>query len=150
MHGANRLASNSLTEAIVSGERLGRILGGTDRDVPRGELYEMGAVGVGVSPGGRESLAEATSAGAGVLRSADGLNQLLGTLSETPEAEGELTLSVLEATNLHTTSTLIAYAALLREESRGCHQRSDFPATEPLRQHPLVLKVESTEIRAVA
>jgi aspartate oxidase len=61
---------------------------------------------------------------AGVLRDDAGLRELLRSLSRTP-ASGVLDLPTVEATNLHTVSTLVAEAALARRESRGCHRRSD-------------------------
>jgi aspartate oxidase len=53
-----------------------------------------------------------------------GLRELLRSLSHAPPG-GVLDLPTVEATNLHTVSTLVAEAALARRESRGCHPRSD-------------------------
>jgi L-aspartate oxidase len=61
---------------------------------------------------------------AGVTRDETGLRELLRSLSRAP-AGGVLNLSTVEATNLHTVSTLVAGAALARRESRGCHRRGD-------------------------
>ena len=152
VHGANRLAANSLTEAIVSGQRLGRALG--DQRATKalaGPLLSSVGVGPGLTPAARRVLAAATSAGAGVLRDAAGLTSLLEFLGGTPgPAGGPLTLDLLEATNLHTTSTLIAYAALLRQESRGCHRRSDFPYPLDAWRCPIVLRVVGTDLRVTS
>jgi L-aspartate oxidase len=61
---------------------------------------------------------------AGVQRDRAGLEELLRLLSSVSGA-ATLDLATVEATNLHTVSTLVATAALAREESRGCHRRSD-------------------------
>jgi L-aspartate oxidase len=123
VHGANRLASNSLTEAMIMGRGLGDLLG---RELPRGVIPALSAAdgGMGVAPSARPALAAAMSRHAGVLRDETGLRELLRSLSHAP-AGGVLDLPTVEATNLHTVSTLVAEAALARRESRGCHRRSD-------------------------
>jgi len=123
LHGANRLASNSLTEAMIMGRRVGDLLG---RELPPGVIAMPSATdgGIGVAPSARPALAAAMSRHAGVLRDETGLRELLRALSHAP-AGGVLDLPTVEATNLHTVSTLVAEAALARRESRGCHRRSD-------------------------
>jgi L-aspartate oxidase len=123
LHGANRLASNSLTEAMIMGRRVGDLL---SRELPPGVIAVPSATddGIGVAPSVRPALAAAMSRHAGVLRDETGLRELLRALSRAP-AGGVLDLPTVEATNLHTVSTLVAEAALARRESRGCHRRSD-------------------------
>ena len=123
VHGANRLASNSLTEAMITGRRVGGLLG---RELPPGVIAVPSATdgGMGVAPLARPGLVAAMSRHAGVLRDETGLRELLRALSHAP-AGGVLDLPTVEATNLHTVSTLVAEAALARRESRGCHRRSD-------------------------
>jgi L-aspartate oxidase len=153
VHGANRLASNSLTEAITAGRRLGRLLGaqpgpagpaaeaagpraagafpeGTGSGVTGAGGAGAGAAPAGAAPGSRAALAAAMSRYAGVLRDRDGLEHLLALLDAIPPAAG-LDLATVEATNLHAVSALVAIAALARPESRGCHRRSDAPDTAP-------------------
>jgi L-aspartate oxidase len=63
---------------------------------------------------------------AGVVRDGEGLERLLDILDGAPRS-AELDPATIEATNLHTVSTLVATAALDRRESRGCHRRADYP-----------------------
>jgi L-aspartate oxidase len=150
VHGANRLASNSLTEALVSGQRLGEILGAEKTREKLSPLLATLQVGAGVSATSRVGTARAMSEDAGVLRSGEGLTRLLSILEEVPAAEeGALTLATLEATNLHTVSTLIAYGAWLRQESRGCHRRSDIPVPVEAWRHPISLQVGEEGILTV-
>ncbi|HEX4685937.1 MAG TPA: L-aspartate oxidase [Nocardioides sp.] len=126
VHGANRLASNSLLEGLVFSRRIAEVLPDELRpwtdagDDPR----EPGLV----DGSARHALQEEMTARVGVLRSAGGLaaaHDSLGRLGERPAAV--IDQDAWETTNLHTVSTLLARAARLREETRGSHWREDFP-----------------------
>jgi L-aspartate oxidase len=148
VHGANRLASNSLTEAVIAGQRLGRRLSvsASSSREPRRHA-ERYPVGRGIDAGSRESLALQMSQHAGVLRTRDGLDALLETLDTTPPSSArELDVATLEATNLHTASLLLVSAASVREESRGCHRRSDFRETSDAWGHEITMRVIDGEI----
>jgi L-aspartate oxidase len=130
VHGANRLASNSLTEALVTGRRTGERLG-AELTGPR-----IGASGPrtgwrpppdgpGVDPASRGALAAAMSRDAGVLRTRTGLERVGELLDQVRPAGNRLDLATVEATNLHTVSVLVAVSALARAESRGCHRWRD-------------------------
>jgi L-aspartate oxidase len=149
VHGANRLASNSLTEAVIAGRRLGERLarGSVSLQGDVSSRGERGEPGLGVDASTRESNALAMSRHAGVLRHREGLESLLHTLGITPESpRATLDLATLEATNLHAASLLVASAGLLREESRGCHRRSDFVETSDAWSHEISLRVIDGDI----
>jgi len=128
-HGANRLASNSLLEAVVFSERIARRLNSAVLDAP---AASEAAVPSTLPAHRLLQLREAMSAHCGVVRNAAGLNRVLDLCAQIePEAPGAPAL---------TAARMIAEGALARTESRGGHFRDDFPLTgRPQRQfvaHP--------------
>ena len=148
VHGANRLASNSLTEAVIAGRRLAAHL---ERDLadPVAESLDDPPRGDGVDPSTRTATAAQMSANVGVLRDRRGLDEALMALRGAPAAAGApFDLGLLEATNLHTVSLLVATAASRREESRGAHRRRDFPETSNRWRSAIELRVLDGEVIA--
>jgi L-aspartate oxidase len=133
VHGANRLASNSLLEGLVFSRRIAEVLPGELRDWLDPVLDERET---GLMDGSaRRPLQEEMTARVGVLRSADGLRAGLDALTALADV-GATTVDqdAWETTNLVTVSSLLAEAALLREETRGSHWREDFPERDDVEQ----------------
>ncbi|TKJ19841.1 hypothetical protein A6V29_09750 [Blastococcus sp. CCUG 61487] len=140
VQGANRLASNSITEGLVAARRCAELLGA--ELPPLAEPLARPAPACLVDPSARAAITAATSRYAGVLRDAEGLAELGRVLADVPRPAGEPDLAAVEATALHTVATLIAAAAAARTESRGCHRRLDAPETRPEWQVRLVHRLD--------
>lgn len=125
VHGANRLASNSLLEAVVFGLRAGRAMSAHARDsVPGDTVRPPLSIPVTTEAGIRELAWECC----GIVRDRDGLESAIRTLEgDTWTSAGAPTLGGIELRNMHQVAALIASCALWREESRGAHYRTDFP-----------------------
>ncbi|MFP3942120.1 MAG: L-aspartate oxidase, partial [Thermoanaerobaculia bacterium] len=143
VHGANRLASNSLLEALVFGARVARSVAGAG-PLPAGPVRLAGAPeppppGARRLPSGREA-SRAVAHGrrlawdhAGVVRTGEGLGRLLDELDGVEESAA---LLGGEGRNLLLAARLVARAALERTESRGGHFRAEHPApAEAWRRH---------------
>ncbi|RIJ77470.1 L-aspartate oxidase [Nakamurella silvestris] len=129
LHGANRLASNSLLEGLVTGERTAAAVLRRAWRPPRPAAIP--ATGW-VAPTGRADLQDLMSAHAGIGRTAEGLTgvrqEVAAVLSTA--AVGPPTVAAVEATNLAMVSAALLAAALARTESRGSHVRLDHPETQ--------------------
>jgi L-aspartate oxidase len=134
VHGANRLASNSLLEGLVFGARAGNSMRLELRpsmpakaEQPRAK-YSNGPVDVGKEEIVGE-IKDLMWQDAGIVRTGKGLKQAIQQLEKLgPRVARPQTRRAYEAQNLHAVALLVARSALAREESRGAHYRTDYPA----------------------
>ncbi|WP_030300697.1 L-aspartate oxidase [Streptomyces katrae] len=159
VHGANRLASNSLLEGLVFAERIADDIvagapAGTGPGIP------VPATGPLQPAEARYEVQRIMTEGAGVLRSAESLRtaaaaleDLYATALTALESDGKTAVpgtETWEATNLLCVARVLVAAALRREETRGCHWREDHPDRDDAawRRH-LVVRLSATEKRAL-
>ena len=124
VHGANRLASNSLLEGVVFGARAGRAMRETapnlNSNAPEETSFEA-------------PLAEAAEVRqlaweqCGIVRCGDGLRRAIACLEQHRYQAVQPTRERAALRNIHQVALLIARCAVAREESRGAHFRTDFP-----------------------
>lgn len=145
VQGANRLASNSVTEGLVAGERLGALLVGDRFGWAPAQSVRRDAAPA-TDPAGLAALHTAMDRGVAVHRTDAGLRDALATLAELP-ATDDFTNASLDAENLRTVGTLVASAALTRTESRGCHRRADHPQSVPVWVRRLTQRLVGDRIR---
>ncbi len=126
LHGANRLASNSLLEGLIFGRHAARDARSASAERPRATAIpaELPELGVG-DPDVVTAVRELMWGSVGVVRTGPGLTRALRELRGLPAARG------LRERNLRVVARLIARAALARPESRGAHFRADHPAPDP-------------------
>jgi len=131
VHGANRLASNSLTESVVAGTRLGRDLAWELPERVDGELAVGAEVGTAIVEGAHRVEVHSTmSRNVGVLRDAASLQTAGDTLEAVAgkaDPAGTPSRASWETTNILTVASAVVAAAARRTESRGSHRRTDFP-----------------------
>ncbi|MCH2459037.1 MAG: FAD-binding protein, partial [Henriciella sp.] len=120
-HGANRLASNSLLEAVVFAARIAERLTSSELGNPE---HSRAEVPNELAPDDLLSLRRAMASKCGVVRNGKDLQDLVYMIDEQIEAHGPV--HALQA------SRLIASAALAREDRRGGHFRRDFPDAGPV------------------
>ena len=144
VHGANRLASNSLLEGLVFARR---IAADVARHLPaqsdpaaatnRPTMDSAASVGSDAADGWaidneiRPALQQAMTRGAGVLRSEESLAATHRAVASLGTRRAPANTASWEAANLVTVAAALLAAASRRAETRGCHWREDFPAADP-------------------
>jgi L-aspartate oxidase len=128
MHGANRLASNSLLEGLVVGGRAGKAAARHAAAV--GRTHPVAGEPAPSVALDRGDLQRAMTRDASVVRDAAGLHRLIDTLATATDRRLG-SRADCEDIALTLTARAVAAAALDRAESRGSHHRADFPDTDP-------------------
>ena len=134
VHGANRLPSNSLLEGLVYGARAGRAMRQELKHGRKTERREKKAASQNgpVDAGIEELIGQIQDAmwkNAGIVRTRVGMQEAMKVLEGlSPRVAHPRTRRTYEAANLHLAALLVARSALAREESRGAHYRTDYPA----------------------
>ncbi len=148
VHGANRLASNSLLEALVYGSRVASDISGIRRRIPSLERAHVPAGGDAAE--GTCDMTEAQAiddlrnvmyANVGLVRNEAGLREAVRRIGELERVAAGMS----PLRNLLVAARLIAEAALARRESRGSHYRSDYPQADEA-----LAKRSFTRLRSVA
>jgi L-aspartate oxidase len=140
LHGANRLASNSLLEALVFGARAADDVRSVI--VPREGRGHPPAPERFAAPAPPAALREAMTKLVGMERDADGLRKALDTISQIERAGGAEPALL----NMTAAAKLTAAAALTRTESRGAHFRSDYPQTDEVAHRSFLTLADAEKI----
>ncbi|HEV8130714.1 MAG TPA: L-aspartate oxidase [Acidobacteriota bacterium] len=148
VHGANRLASNSLLEGLVFGARAADAMG--QRKIFEGPVTFQEAR-LELPPSSipsRDDIRDMMTARVGIERNATDLQFTVSRLAARFDAADRLSA---ETNNMSTLAYLIASAALARQESRGAHFRTDFPARDDVRwRKRIILKSKDCKYIEVA
>lgn len=144
VHGANRLASNSLLEALVFGARAGRRM----RDWAGAQILQGKPVSQPLFPQIREEdLRRLAWDSCGIIRNGEGLAQAVRTLEACPNVPNPYpNRSLFELRAMRQVLFLIATCALARRESRGAHYRTDYPDKRPEFQKHSRISLTSNEV----
>ncbi|MBN9669186.1 L-aspartate oxidase [Roseibium aggregatum] len=146
VHGANRLASNSLLEAVVFAARVAEDIQGlmtTPRSAYWNEMDSAPDLPTQRNAEERAAISvlrETMTRNVGVLRDADGLKTALADIAEAEKACVRQSIK-----NMMVAGRLVAAAALKREESRGAHFRTDFPDEKPERARRSYLTLKEAD-----
>lgn len=144
-HGADRLASNSLLEAVVYAARIAEDIGGSPIAAPaRLPATSMNQQACAMPALEEESLRTMMTSHLGVIRHSDRLAEAVRALAVIERDTGNIALR-----NMATTALLVAASAWARRESRGAHYRIDYPGEKPALAHrTMTTLVAAREIAA--
>ncbi|MGS0933995.1 L-aspartate oxidase [Bacillus velezensis] len=133
LHGANRLASNSLLEALASGQRCAEHIIQTPLNGRYKKTPKKFDVILEVPDTTLHVLQAKMTTGAGIVRQKENMQALASWLNNVSVRHinvKDITIEQAELSCLWKTAQLVVTSALIREESRGAHFRADFPGTE--------------------
>jgi L-aspartate oxidase len=146
VHGANRLASNSLLEGVVFGARAGRAM---REGTGAGRIGGVRFPEVSFPCATEREIRRLVWDKCGIARSGPAMREAGSWLQERlVGAKPDAVLADYEIRNLHAVALLIARCALAREESRGAHFRTDFPEKRPaFARHSIVSRDNAVSFR---
>jgi L-aspartate oxidase len=143
VHGANRLASNSLLEGLVFSARIASDIAATMAEIA--EPIAINSPEILLDPEVRHRIQISMSRGAGVLRSSDSLVETSSDLTRIEDRTSTAPcVEAWETTNLFQLAQAILKAALIRQETRGSHWRADFPETSDLWRKRIVQSLDQS------
>jgi L-aspartate oxidase len=126
VHGANRLASNSLLEGLVFATRLAKTLIGWDKTYEQNPLLKTGLQALDLNI---KDMQLRMTEQVGILREGTGLNAFVADHPLRTFKLSDYTAQDVQLIHRYTACSLIGKSAVLRTESRGGHYRTDFPIT---------------------
>jgi len=144
VHGANRLASNSLLEGLVFGALAAEAMiadapPSSQSPLPAPSTIARGITNEAATERWINELRDIMWKHAGLLRDSAGLQEAQRNLDSLAAAMPQGTYRrAIEARNLHTIASIIVASALGRQESRGAHYRNDFPLKNVIAQHSII------------
>ncbi len=138
LHGANRLASNSLAECLVFAARAADDIKATDGEGFAADVPSAAPAFV-EAPDGLGAVAAILWDAAGVERDGAQLVTAIERLEDVPSPRRAISRAALEARSVRSAGLILARAALMREESRGSHYRSDFTDCDDARWRRRIL-----------
>jgi L-aspartate oxidase len=147
VHGANRLASNSLLEGVVFGARAGRAMRDFAGRSPG--VHQIALPEVMFPCTTEERVRRLAWRKCGIIRSGEQLDEACRELQKDwQERNPDAGLAEFCLRNMHTVALLIARCALAREESRGAHFRTDYPEKRSaFEKHSVISKSEDVRFR---
>lgn len=140
IHGANRLASNSLLEGLVFGRKIARKIASKEKKLNKPEInievnYSLNLENEETLNHMKQQIQETMTKYVGIIRDEQGLKKAAGIINEIHENYNSLegfSLVKLEVANMLVVARLVIESALERKESRGAHYRSDFDKSDDL------------------
>lgn len=147
VHGANRLASNSLLEGLVFARRIAEAIVAEGRVGARAPAHIAAPSGeptTVITNSLRRPMQQVMDTDSGVLRSAASLTRATSVIADamtSVESHGRPCTEDWETTNLHWVAYVLAEHARIREETRGSHWREDFPDPDPAWLSRLVTEI---------
>ena len=155
IHGANRLASNSLLEGLVFGRKIGDEINSVLSDSPSRKVdfkldYNVSREEINIDCDSiKKKIQKIMNENVGIIRDKKGLEQAKNEINELWVKYSKAlyrTMKEIEIGNMLLLSSLVIKAALKREESRGAHYRSDFSKTDDVNwKHNIEMNINDKE-----